>query len=232
MFNQNDFEIDVISTQLERYFMSHIIYFYVVFMVLFVLFEAWQALVTISFHLKKKKKTSFVFYERKKKVIQTWNDVKVTSHFLTPLSLVLHRSEVAILYNDRSVLENHHVSAAYRLMQEDEMNILVNLSKDDWRYAGACSCEEWRICSGKVHVLWVVMSRCVVFPTGSCVHWWSRWSWAQICPAISSRSRRWGTYCSSRRGEWCSCCSLWACVNMRPLMNECDGGSYFLRRTH
>ncbi|XP_056611516.1 dual specificity calcium/calmodulin-dependent 3',5'-cyclic nucleotide phosphodiesterase 1A isoform X3 [Triplophysa dalaica] len=43
------------------------------------------------------------------------------------------RSEVAVLYNDRSVLENHHVSAAYRLMQEDEMNILVNLSKDDWR---------------------------------------------------------------------------------------------------
>ncbi|XP_043931190.1 calcium/calmodulin-dependent 3',5'-cyclic nucleotide phosphodiesterase 1A isoform X2 [Protopterus annectens] len=43
------------------------------------------------------------------------------------------RSEVAIFYNDRSVLENHHVSAAYRLMQEDEMNILLNLSKDDWR---------------------------------------------------------------------------------------------------
>ncbi|XP_034153526.1 calcium/calmodulin-dependent 3',5'-cyclic nucleotide phosphodiesterase 1A isoform X2 [Esox lucius] len=43
------------------------------------------------------------------------------------------RSEVAILYNDRSVLENHHVSAAYRLMQDDEMNILVNLPKDDWR---------------------------------------------------------------------------------------------------
>uniref|UniRef100_A0A674DBB0 Phosphodiesterase n=1 Tax=Salmo trutta TaxID=8032 RepID=A0A674DBB0_SALTR len=43
------------------------------------------------------------------------------------------RSEVAVLYNDRSVLENHHVSAAYRLMQEDEMNILINLSKDDWR---------------------------------------------------------------------------------------------------
>ncbi|KAM9036666.1 dual specificity calcium/calmodulin-dependent 3',5'-cyclic nucleotide phosphodiesterase 1A isoform 1-T1 [Sarcophilus harrisii] len=43
------------------------------------------------------------------------------------------RSDVAILYNDRSVLENHHVSAVYRLMQEDEMNILANLSKDDWR---------------------------------------------------------------------------------------------------
>ncbi|XP_072468665.1 dual specificity calcium/calmodulin-dependent 3',5'-cyclic nucleotide phosphodiesterase 1A isoform X3 [Notamacropus eugenii] len=43
------------------------------------------------------------------------------------------RSDVAILYNDRSVLENHHVSAVYRLMQKEEMNILANLSKDDWR---------------------------------------------------------------------------------------------------
>ncbi|KAM3607868.1 uncharacterized protein V6R79_015447 [Siganus canaliculatus] len=43
------------------------------------------------------------------------------------------RSEVAILYNDRSVLENHHVSAAYRLMAEDDMNIFINLNKDDWR---------------------------------------------------------------------------------------------------
>ncbi|XP_030607072.1 calcium/calmodulin-dependent 3',5'-cyclic nucleotide phosphodiesterase 1C [Archocentrus centrarchus] len=44
------------------------------------------------------------------------------------------RSDAAILYNDRSVLESHHVSAAYRLLQDDdEMNILYNLSKDDWR---------------------------------------------------------------------------------------------------
>ncbi|KAF0026974.1 hypothetical protein F2P81_021711 [Scophthalmus maximus] len=34
------------------------------------------------------------------------------------------RSEVAIFYNDRSVLENHHISAAYRLMAEEDMNIL------------------------------------------------------------------------------------------------------------
>ncbi|XP_061649002.1 dual specificity calcium/calmodulin-dependent 3',5'-cyclic nucleotide phosphodiesterase 1C isoform X2 [Phyllopteryx taeniolatus] len=43
------------------------------------------------------------------------------------------RSDVAILYNDRSVLENHHVSAAYRLMADEDTNILVNLNKDDWR---------------------------------------------------------------------------------------------------
>lgn len=41
---------------------------------------------------------------------------------------------MAILYNDRSVLENYHVSAAYRLMAEEDMNILVNLNKDDWRF--------------------------------------------------------------------------------------------------
>ncbi|XP_076146847.1 dual specificity calcium/calmodulin-dependent 3',5'-cyclic nucleotide phosphodiesterase 1A-like isoform X2 [Alosa pseudoharengus] len=44
------------------------------------------------------------------------------------------RSDMAIFYNDRAVQENHHVSAAYRLLQDDdEMNILYNLSKDDWR---------------------------------------------------------------------------------------------------
>lgn len=50
---------------------------------------------------------------------------------------VSRRSDTAILYNDRSVLESHHVSAAYRLLQDDdEMNILYNLSKDDWRWVG------------------------------------------------------------------------------------------------
>uniref|UniRef100_A0A3Q3VWM2 Phosphodiesterase n=1 Tax=Mola mola TaxID=94237 RepID=A0A3Q3VWM2_MOLML len=44
------------------------------------------------------------------------------------------RSDTALLYNDRAVLENHHVSAVYRLLQHDEeMNILSNFSKDDWR---------------------------------------------------------------------------------------------------
>lgn len=45
-----------------------------------------------------------------------------------------------MLYNDRAVQENHHVSAAYRLLQnDDEMNILSNLSKDDWRWEEAIS---------------------------------------------------------------------------------------------
>ena len=43
------------------------------------------------------------------------------------------RSEVALLYNDRAVLENHHISAAFRLMQAEEHNILANLSKEEYR---------------------------------------------------------------------------------------------------
>ncbi|MEQ2207186.1 Calcium/calmodulin-dependent 3',5'-cyclic nucleotide phosphodiesterase 1A [Xenoophorus captivus] len=69
-------------------------------------------------------------------------DVTQTAHFLmlhTGLMVTqthtLNASEVAILYNDRSVLENHHVSAAYKLMAEEDMNILVNLNKEDWRFA-------------------------------------------------------------------------------------------------
>uniref|UniRef100_A0A8C3V2L5 Phosphodiesterase n=1 Tax=Catharus ustulatus TaxID=91951 RepID=A0A8C3V2L5_CATUS len=42
------------------------------------------------------------------------------------------KSDTAILYNDRSVLENHHISAVFRLMQDDELNIFVNLTKDEF----------------------------------------------------------------------------------------------------
>ncbi|XP_063150028.1 dual specificity calcium/calmodulin-dependent 3',5'-cyclic nucleotide phosphodiesterase 1B isoform X1 [Candoia aspera] len=42
------------------------------------------------------------------------------------------KSDTAILYNDRSVLENHHISAVFRMMQDEEMNILVNLTKDEF----------------------------------------------------------------------------------------------------
>lgn len=54
---------------------------------------------------------------------------KVT-YFLFPM----YRSDISLLYNDHAVQENHHVSAVYRLLQNnDETNILSNLSKDDWR---------------------------------------------------------------------------------------------------
>ncbi|CAN7991189.1 unnamed protein product, partial [Ixodes hexagonus] len=46
---------------------------------------------------------------------------------------VMSRSETALIYNDRSVLENHHISAAFRLLTDDDQNVLSNLSKEEYR---------------------------------------------------------------------------------------------------
>ncbi|XP_019636328.1 PREDICTED: calcium/calmodulin-dependent 3',5'-cyclic nucleotide phosphodiesterase 1A-like [Branchiostoma belcheri] len=46
---------------------------------------------------------------------------------------VMSKSPMALLYNDRAVLENHHISTAFRLMEDDSLNILGNLSVDDFR---------------------------------------------------------------------------------------------------
>ena len=43
------------------------------------------------------------------------------------------KSELALLYNDQSVLENHHISAAFRLMRNPERNILEHLEDNQYR---------------------------------------------------------------------------------------------------
>ena len=47
---------------------------------------------------------------------------------------MLCSSDVALLYNDKAVLENYHVSATFRLVRDDSHNILLSLSKDDYKY--------------------------------------------------------------------------------------------------
>ncbi|XP_065561856.1 dual specificity calcium/calmodulin-dependent 3',5'-cyclic nucleotide phosphodiesterase 1-like isoform X2 [Artemia franciscana] len=46
---------------------------------------------------------------------------------------VMAQTEVALMYNDRAVLENHHISAAFRLLREEENNICSNLTKEEFR---------------------------------------------------------------------------------------------------
>ncbi|XP_012164670.1 dual specificity calcium/calmodulin-dependent 3',5'-cyclic nucleotide phosphodiesterase 1-like isoform X2 [Bombus affinis] len=46
---------------------------------------------------------------------------------------VMSGSDTALLYNDRAVLENHHISASFRILREDECNILQNLSREEFR---------------------------------------------------------------------------------------------------
>ena len=38
-------------------------------------------------------------------------------------------SELALMYNDESVLENHHLAVAFKLLQNKDCDFLVNLNK-------------------------------------------------------------------------------------------------------
>ena len=52
------------------------------------------------------------------------------SHVDKLLSLHLFPgSELALMYNDESVLENHHLAVAFKLVQNPDCDIFVNLSK-------------------------------------------------------------------------------------------------------
>lgn len=46
---------------------------------------------------------------------------------------VMSGTEVALLYNDRAVLENHHLSLAFRLMKDEDSNVAQNLSREEYR---------------------------------------------------------------------------------------------------
>ena len=43
------------------------------------------------------------------------------------------RSRLASLYNDKSVLENHHLSSAFELMKSSERNIVTGLKTEQYR---------------------------------------------------------------------------------------------------
>ena len=48
----------------------------------------------------------------------------VTNQFLVNTS-----SDLAIMYNDESVLENHHLAVAFKLVQQENVDIFANLTK-------------------------------------------------------------------------------------------------------
>merc|ERR1712223_196800 len=48
---------------------------------------------------------------------------------LTNQYLINTSSELALMYNDESVLENHHLAVAFKLLQNPECDIFVNLTR-------------------------------------------------------------------------------------------------------
>ncbi len=47
---------------------------------------------------------------------------------LTNQYLINTTSDLALLYNDESVLENHHLAVAFKLLQKRDCDILANLT--------------------------------------------------------------------------------------------------------
>ncbi|XP_050531307.1 dual specificity calcium/calmodulin-dependent 3',5'-cyclic nucleotide phosphodiesterase 1-like isoform X2 [Daktulosphaira vitifoliae] len=46
---------------------------------------------------------------------------------------VMSGTEIALLYNDRAVLENYHISSTFKLLKDEDCNILQNLTKEEYR---------------------------------------------------------------------------------------------------
>ncbi|XP_054282216.1 dual specificity calcium/calmodulin-dependent 3',5'-cyclic nucleotide phosphodiesterase 1-like isoform X3 [Macrosteles quadrilineatus] len=46
---------------------------------------------------------------------------------------VMSGTDTALLYNDKAVLENHHLSASFRVLKEEDCNILSNMSREEYR---------------------------------------------------------------------------------------------------
>ena len=42
-------------------------------------------------------------------------------------------SDIALMYNDRAVLENYHLSTAFQVMRKEDCNITTNLSNEEYK---------------------------------------------------------------------------------------------------
>lgn len=70
-------------------------------------------------------------------------------HF-SPTILWRLDSELALMYNDESVLENHHLAVGFKLLQEDNCDIFQNLSKKQKQTLRRMVIDMVRSASGRV----------------------------------------------------------------------------------
>ena len=67
------------------------------------------------------------------------HDVNHTGH--TNNYHIKTKSELAILYNDKSVLENHHLASGFSILLDDQYNFLAGLTEEQWNEFRSISIE-------------------------------------------------------------------------------------------
>ena len=61
--------------------------------------------------------------------IAIWSKANEQSTLFRRQLFLFSGSELALMYNDESVLENHHLAVAFKLLQNKDLDFLVNLNK-------------------------------------------------------------------------------------------------------
>lgn len=61
--------------------------------------------------------------------------------------ILLSDSELALMYNDESVLENHHLAVGFKLLQEENCDIFQNLTKKQRQSLRKMVIDMVRICA-------------------------------------------------------------------------------------
>ena len=74
-------------------------------------------------------------------------------------------SELALMYNDESVLENHHLAVGFKLLQEDNCDIFQNLTKKQRQSLRRMVIDMVRECPGSDQKCLLPMSHSYESPT-------------------------------------------------------------------
>ena len=61
--------------------------------------------------------------------------------------------ELALMYNDESVLENHHLAVAFKLLQNKDCDIFVNLNKKQKQTLRKMVIDMVRFWGGNVNII-------------------------------------------------------------------------------
>ncbi|XP_033114021.1 calcium/calmodulin-dependent 3',5'-cyclic nucleotide phosphodiesterase 1A-like isoform X2 [Anneissia japonica] len=100
-------------------------------------------------------------------------------------------TNAALLYNDRAVLENHHISSTFRILRDKDKNILINLSRDDFRELRRLVIEMVLATDMSFHFQQIKQIKSWIGVPGECVDKAKTLSLVLHCSDISHPAKHW-----------------------------------------